>query len=130
MEDKSHKYRILYVDDEDANLRVFKYTFMREYEILTALSGPEALDILKKEHVDIIVTDQRMPKMTGTELLKEVVKDHPSIIRIMLTGFSDIEALVEAVNEVGIYKYLKKPWDRDHVHGVLKEALATQKSIP
>ncbi len=121
MTETSEKYRILYVDDEDANLRIFKYAFMREYEIETAMGGYEALKLLGTNRFDMIITDQRMPKMNGTELLKEVVKIDPDIIRIILTGFSDMEVLIEAVNDIGISKYLKKPWDKIHVTNVLKE---------
>ncbi len=109
------KYNILYVDDEEANLRIFKYTFNRDYNVFIATSGEEALEIIETNDIHLIVTDQRMPRMTGVDLLKLIVPKHPNIIRMILTGFSDIEALIEAVNEVRIHKYLRKPWNRDEL---------------
>lgn len=121
---KADKYNILYVDDEEVNLRIFKYAFRRDYNVLTALNGEEALNAMKDNHVHLIITDQQMPKMTGVELLKKVVPKNPNVIRMIMTGFSDVAALIQAVNEIGINKYLKKPWDRE----MLKETLDAELS--
>ncbi len=105
------KYNILYVDDEEINLRVFKSTFKKHYNVYTCLSGPEALDLLQTEKIDLIITDQRMPKMNGTELLGKIVPKHPNILRMIMTGFSDLEVIITAVNNFGIHQYITKPWE-------------------
>jgi response regulator RpfG family c-di-GMP phosphodiesterase len=120
----AEKYNILYVDDEESNLRIFKMTFKREYEVFTAISGLEAIEILKQHPIQLIVTDQKMPEMTGTEFLEKTLPDHPDVIRIILTGFSDIEAIVRAVNKANIYKYVTKPWNREDFKIIIDEALS------
>ncbi len=119
----TEKYKILYVDDEESNLRIFKMTFKRDYDIFTAISGLEAIEVLKHNPIQLIVTDQKMPEMTGTEFLEKTLPDHPDVIRIILTGFSDIEAIVRAVNKANIYKYVTKPWNREDFKIIIDEAL-------
>jgi len=118
------KYNILYVDDEESNLRIFRTTFKREFNIFLAVSGFEAIKILHQQAIHLIVTDQKMPEMTGTEFLEKTIPEFPNIIRIILTGFSDIEAVVRAVNKANIYKYVTKPWNREEFKVTLDEALA------
>ena len=113
------KYNILYVDDEEVNLRVFKYAFQKDYNVLTAVNGAEALEVMKDHEIHLIITDQRMPSMTGVDLLKRVVPKHPQIIRMIMTGFSDVGVLIDAVNDIGINKYLRKPWDRDDLKSTI-----------
>ncbi|PKP17103.1 MAG: hypothetical protein CVU06_13550, partial [Bacteroidetes bacterium HGW-Bacteroidetes-22] len=120
---KKIKYRILYVDDEEINLRVFKNTFEDEFEVYTALSGAEGLKIFQEQSIDLIITDQRMPEMTGIEFLKHVIDMNPEPNRILLTGFSDIDALSSAVNEGKIYQYINKPWDETELKPVIYQAL-------
>ncbi|MBK7427750.1 MAG: response regulator [Saprospiraceae bacterium] len=103
--------RILYVDDEMNNLVSMKATFRHDFKIYTAISGMEGLEFLKKEQVDIIITDQRMPEMTGVEFLEQVIKLYPDPVRILLTGYTDLQAVIDAVNKGKIYYYLNKPWD-------------------
>ncbi|MCU0439081.1 MAG: response regulator [Raineya sp.] len=119
----TEKYKILYVDDEESNLRIFKMTFKRDYEVFTAISGLEAIEVLKLNPIQLIITDQKMPEMTGTEFLEKTLPDHPDVIRIILTGFSDIEAIVRAVNKANIYKYVTKPWNREDFKIIIDEAL-------
>ncbi|MEM9982148.1 MAG: response regulator, partial [Bacteroidota bacterium] len=121
---KKH-YTILYVDDEETNLRIFRTAFKRDYQILLATSGQEAINLLRSNHVQLLITDQKMPEMTGTELLEAIMPEFPDIIRIILTGFSDIEAIVRAVNRSGIYKYITKPWDRGEMKLTIDKALET-----
>ncbi len=121
--DSTKRYNILYVDDEEANLRIFKYSFSREYNVFLALTGEEALEVIKSNDIHLIITDQRMPRMTGVDLLKMIVPKRPNIIRMILTGFSDVGALVEAVNVVGIHKYISKPWDRAQLKSIFEEEL-------
>lgn len=120
------EYTILYVDDEEINLSNFKNLF-REYNILTTINGEEALKILEQNTVQIIVSDQRMPKMQGTELLSIVAKKYPRVIRIILTGFSDIEAVKVAINQAQIFRYLNKPWDKEELRYTFSQALELYK---
>lgn len=102
---------ILAVDDEPANVRMLERLFRKEYRVLTATSGEEALDLLKRESVALIITDQRMPGMSGTELLRQSLRTNPGAMRIILTGYTDIDALIEAINTTRVYKFVGKPWD-------------------
>ena len=106
-----NKINILYVDDELNNLNAFKAALRLKYNVLTAISGEEAINILRKNPVDIIITDQRMPKMTGVEFLESIINEFPDPIRILLTGYTDINAVIDAINKGKIFHYLTKPWN-------------------
>ena len=121
--------KILYVDDENINLRSFRSLFRRKYQIFTALSGNEALEILEQEPIDILVTDQIMPNMTGLELLKIVSDKYPSIMLMILTGYSEMAVIKEAINECGVYSYLNKPWEKELLERTFDRALEHQKLI-
>jgi PAS domain S-box-containing protein len=103
--------KVLYVDDEEGNLTAFRATFRREFDVHVARSADEAMAILDREPMHIVVSDQRMPRCTGVEFLALVRERHPHCIRMLLTGYADLEAVVEAVNKGGIYSYCTKPWD-------------------
>jgi len=118
------KITILYVDDEENNLFSFKATFRIKYNVLTALSGDGALAILQKTLVHIIITDQRMPEMTGVEFLEKVLEKYPDPMRILLTGYADMDAVVDAVNKGKIFHYLAKPWDEDELDLTIQSAYA------
>jgi sigma-B regulation protein RsbU (phosphoserine phosphatase) len=122
---KEKKYSLIYVDDEETNLRVFKSNFRRFYKIHTAVTPFEAIEILKENDIQVIITDQRMPDMTGTEFLEKILPDYPDAIKIILTGFTDIEAIKDGINRCGIYKYITKPWNFDEMKAVLNKALET-----
>lgn len=113
------KIKVLFVDDEVNNTNSFRATFRRDFEVFTALSGKEGLELLRNNEIHIIITDQRMPEMTGVEFLVEVVKDYPDTIRILLTGYADINAVIEAVNKGNIYYYLNKPWDEQQLRIII-----------
>jgi two-component system, sensor histidine kinase and response regulator len=117
------QYTILIVDDEPANLRMVERLLRRDYQVLTATSGEEALEILAREAVDLIITDQRMPGMSGTELLRESMQTNPDATRIILTGFTDIESLIEAINTTQVYKFVSKPWDPVNLKSTIDYAL-------
>ncbi|HWP45520.1 MAG TPA: adenylate/guanylate cyclase domain-containing protein [Candidatus Limnocylindrales bacterium] len=120
------KYKILYVDDELQNLIVFQETFRKEYQVFTATSGEEGLNILRREKdIPLIITDQRMPHMTGIQLLEKTIPEFPDIIRMILTGFTDIEALIEAINTGQVYRYITKPWDERELRVTIKRGLET-----
>ncbi len=106
-------YKLLLVDDETANLRLLERLFSRDYDCLTASSGADAIRILEQHDVAIVITDQRMPEMTGIELLKRTAALRPHMVRILLTGYTDVEALVEAINCGLVYMYFTKPWNND-----------------
>jgi response regulator RpfG family c-di-GMP phosphodiesterase len=109
------KISILYVDDEENNLFSFKATFRIKYQVLTAISGNEALKIMETKPVHIIITDQRMPEMTGVEFLEKVLVKYPDPMRILLTGYADMGAVVDAVNKGKIFHYLAKPWNEEEL---------------
>jgi two-component system, NtrC family, response regulator AtoC len=117
------RYPILVVDDEQDNLDAFRFNFRKTFDILTATSGPEALSILAEKDVAVIVTDQRMPKMTGVELLREVRAKTPETVGIILTAFTDVDVLIESINLGHVYRYITKPWDAKEVRGVLQYAI-------
>ena len=116
-------YKILIVDDEPANLRTLARLFREDYEVLTAASGDEALALLGQHDVALLITDQRMPGMTGIELLKKTVPLRPRMVRIILTGYTDVDALVEAINCGQVYRYVAKPWNNDELRLTVKRAL-------
>lgn len=120
------KPKILVVDDEPDNLDLLYRTFHREYKVFRADSGPAALDLLTQEpDVAVIISDQRMPIMTGTEFLSLTAVQYPDIIRILLTGYTDVDDLVEAINSGKVFKYVTKPWEADHLKGIVRQALDT-----
>ncbi len=117
------KYSVLYVDDEESNLRIFKNTFRFDYKVLTAFSGKEGLRVLKEKDIDLIITDHRMPKMTGVQFLEIVAKQYPDPNRILLTAFSDYEVLQQAVNSGRIFQYVEKPWEEEKFKPIIDAAL-------
>ncbi|MEQ9232110.1 MAG: response regulator, partial [Cyclobacteriaceae bacterium] len=116
------KYEVLYVDDEEVNLRGFKANFRKFFKVHTSTSPAEAIEILKDNEIQVIITDQRMPEMTGTEFLEKILPDYPDVIKIILTGFTDIAAIQDGINRCGIYKYITKPWDFDEMKATLDKA--------
>lgn len=118
----TNKPRVLYVDDEQNNLNSFRANFRREYEVHTAISAQEGTEVLAREPIEIIVADQRMPGMTGVEFFESVVDDYPDCIRILLTGYADIEAVINAINKGQIYKFISKPWNDDTIRVAINNA--------
>lgn len=105
------KIRVLYIDDEMHNLNTFKAAFRKRYEIYTATGVLDARKILKSIEIPVIIADQRMPGTTGIEFFNSIKSAHPHAVRILVTAFSDVEALVDAINKGQIFRFLKKPWD-------------------
>ncbi|HEX8921635.1 MAG TPA: response regulator, partial [Pyrinomonadaceae bacterium] len=116
-------YKIMIVDDEPANLRLLERLFRRDHNVVTAGSGEEALRLLEQHDVALLITDQRMPGMTGIELLKRTAAFRPHTVRIILTGYTDVTALVEAINCGQVYKYVTKPWSNDELRLTVGRAL-------
>jgi response regulator RpfG family c-di-GMP phosphodiesterase len=122
------KIKIIYVDDEENNLVSFKATFRTKYDVLTAISAADAIKLLKNNvDVAIIITDQRMPNMTGVEFLHSIIDEYPLPMRILLTGYTDINALIEAVNLGKIHHYLSKPWNEEELDKCIQESYAQYK---
>lgn len=123
---QNNKPKLLVVDDEPDNLDLLYRTFHREYKVLRAENGPIALDILANEgDVAVIISDQRMPLMSGTEFLSLTATQYPDIIRIILTGYTDVEDLVDAINSGKVFKYVTKPWDDHELKAVVRQAVDT-----
>ncbi|MGA4472192.1 response regulator [Ectopseudomonas chengduensis] len=124
--------RILFVDDEERILRSLALQFRRHYEVLTESDPLRALQRLREEHIHVLVSDQRMPQMSGAQLLAEAREIAPNTLRIMLTGYSDLDAAVEALNNGGIFRYLTKPWDQQEMAFTLRQAaeLAVRQTQP
>ena len=116
---------LLLVDDEPDLLFSLEGLLRQRFHLFTATSGHEALDIVKQQTIQVIVSDQRMPGMTGDELLAQVARISPSTVRILLTGYADIQDVIRALNTGGVFRYLTKPWNLDELLDVLSEAAAT-----
>ena len=114
--------KILYVDDDEIMLENFKSMFSSRYEIITTDCPLKALKKLMSHDVQIIISDQRMPKMTGIELFTEILKTRPNPIRILLTGFNDLDVIIDAINQGHIYYYLRKPFSFDQMLKILINA--------
>src|SRR5579875_2296635 len=119
----AERIRILYVDDEVNNLAAFRATFRRDYDVFTAPHFDEAYQILEQEQpIHLVIADQRMPGMTGVEFLADIRKKYPDPLRVLLTAHMDMEALIEAVNEGRIYRYIRKPWNEAELHNTIHNA--------
>jgi type II secretory ATPase GspE/PulE/Tfp pilus assembly ATPase PilB-like protein/FixJ family two-component response regulator/predicted RNA-binding Zn-ribbon protein involved in translation (DUF1610 family) len=117
-------YKVLFVDDEEGVLNAMRRIFKQEnYTMLTASSGAEALELLQKEAVHVVISDHRMPGMTGADLLRKIKALYPQTIRIMLTGHADVNAIMGAVNEGAVYKFITKPWNDDDLRLTVSLAL-------
>ncbi|MEK7704956.1 MAG: ATP-binding protein [Myxococcota bacterium] len=114
---------ILYVDDEKPNRVVFQQSFAKRFRILVAASGAEALEVLEREAVGVLVTDQRMPDMPGNDLLNIAKEKYPNVIRVIVTAYSDLDPILRAVNEGLVARYIIKPWDRAELDKVLTWAV-------
>lgn len=123
IEKQSSKHTILIVDDERDNLDALERIFRKKYHVLKAINHREALEFLKTEHVSLIISDQRMPEMTGVELLEKSLAIQPDAIRILLTGYTDIESVIAAINSGQIYRYITKPWDPRELEMTVSRAI-------
>jgi len=121
---QSTKHAILVVDDEPEILYSLRGLLRMEFEVHTAESGHEAIRILQQQPIQVVMSDQRMPEMTGVELLNQVQGEYPDAIRMVFTGYSDIKAVIDAINQGRIFRYITKPWDPDELRAVLRQACA------
>jgi DNA-binding NtrC family response regulator len=119
--DAPAKHPILVVDDEEEILFSLRGLLRQEFELHTAQSGAEALEIMRRHVIHVVMTDQRMPQMTGVELLEQARSACPEAVRIVFTGYADIKAVIDAINRGQIFRYLTKPWDPDELVSALRQ---------
>ena len=130
VEDEDNRLKLMVVDDEPDNLDLLYRTFRKEFDVFKAENGFKALDILATEgEMAVIISDQRMPRMNGTEFLSRTVDRFPDTIRIVLTGYTDVEDLVEAINSGKVFKYITKPWNPENLKTVVTQASETYKLV-
>jgi response regulator RpfG family c-di-GMP phosphodiesterase len=120
---------VLVVDDEPANLRLMERVLRRYYTVLTANDGQAALEILKREKISVLLTDQRMPGMTGVELLQESLAINPDLVRMMITANTDNDTFAEAINKGGALRVIHKPWDPKQVLQFMNDAIAQRETV-
>ena len=116
------KQSILVVDDEPDIVDSLYDTFSDKYDVHKATNAKDAIEILAKNHIDLVISDQRMPETTGVELFEKMEKDHPQIGKVLLTGYADINAVVDGVNKGSIDKYITKPWDEIELKMTIENA--------
>ena len=116
-------FPVLYVDDEPQNLLTFRYALEDRFAVVTAQSGPQALEVLARNEVAVLVCDQRMPGMTGVEVCARAREQWPDVARIIMTAYSDLQAAVDAINQGHVFRYLTKPWRDEELSSVLDEAV-------
>lgn len=125
----SEKATILFVDDEERVLRSLEMLFRHRFKIYTTTDGNEAVDICRRDRVHVIVSDQRMPAVTGVEVLRRVREVSPNTMRLLLTGYSDLDAIVNSVNEGEIFRYLSKPWSAKEIVSIVNQAATIALSL-
>lgn len=113
---------VLYIDDEPHNLTSFRASFRREFNVFTAESAEEGRKILEQRLIHVILSDQRMPKMTGIEFFESILATFPDPIRILITGYTDINAVIDSINRGQVYKYLTKPWNENDIKNFIIKA--------
>ncbi|MFI5148134.1 MAG: response regulator [Bacteroidia bacterium] len=116
------KIKILYVDDETNNLVAFKALFRRDFDIQTASSAERGRTLMKEHTFHVILTDQRMPGTTGVEFLESILTEYPDPVRILITGYADIQAVISAINKGQVYRYISKPWDEHELRVSIEQA--------
>ncbi|MCB0762202.1 MAG: hybrid sensor histidine kinase/response regulator [Flavobacteriales bacterium] len=116
------KIKILYLDDEENNLTSFKAAFRRDYQIFTTTTAQEAVQILSENEVHIVISDQKMPNISGVEFFELIIPDFPDPVRMLLTGYADIEAVIDAVNKGQIFRYIAKPWNEQDLKITIENA--------
>jgi len=122
-------YKIMIVDDEPANLRLLERLFRQDYKVITAGSGEDALGLLAEHDTALLITDQRMPNMSGLELLRRTAALRPHMVRMILTGYTDVGTLVEALNSGLVYQYLTKPWSNEELRLTVTRAMQHYESV-
>jgi len=119
---KKGKPRVLYLDDEEDALTTFRFAYRREFQVFTTSNPDEARKIVKDENLQIILTDQRMPRETGVDFLESIIEKYPDPIRILVTGYSDIKAVIDSINKGRIFRYIQKPYPIEALRQVIQNA--------
>ena len=125
-----HNPFVLCVDDEPNILRTLHWMLHKEFNVLTAPDGPSALELLRKHDFDVIVSDQRMPGMIGSEFLRQACQLAPRAMRILLTGYSDMQALLKSINEGEVFRFVTKPWQNEELSRAVREAAEIARAKP
>ena len=120
----TEKANVLFVDDERQVLVALRALFRSQYQVFIANGGEEALEIIRREPIHVIVSDQRMPKMLGHELLHQVKEIRPSAVRLLLTGYSDLSAIIQSINEGEVFRFINKPWDNTEIRLTIENAVS------
>ncbi len=118
------KAKLLFVDDEERILNALRSVFRNQYNVFTASSGPEAMEFMKRFHPHVVISDQRMPEMTGVEFLRQVRDFAPHTVRILLTGYSDLASIVGSINDGEVFRFISKPWNNTEIQKTIGEAAA------
>jgi len=116
--------RVLYLDDEEPNLFSFKAAFRRDFEVHTCDEPHKAVRMLDEHEFHVVLSDQRMPRISGVEFFELIMPDHPDISRVLVTGYADTDAVVDAINKGQVYRFVSKPWNEEELRGVIKSAHA------
>ncbi len=117
------KHPVLYVDDEELALQTFRVQFCNDFTIYTAKTTEEAIQVLSEEEIAVMITDQRMPRISGVELLRQVMSTHPDVVRILITAYTDLEVVIQAINEGNVYRYVPKPYNEEEVRTTIRQAI-------
>ena len=120
----TRKHTLLVIDDEMDVCDSVHDLLRREFRVLKARSAEDGLKLMQDNEIHIIMTDQRMPKVTGVELLTKIYRGHPQAIRMLFTGYADLDSIIQAINQGHIFKFLKKPWQPDELEHAVREAAA------
>src|SRR5439155_4579511 len=118
----AQRHTLLVVDDEADVVQSVQDLLRLDYRVLGTTKAQEALQILENEEVHIVMSDQRMPEMTGVEFLRRIRGDHPDAIRLLFTGYADIKAVIDAINQGNVFRYITKPWDPDDLQAIIRQA--------
>lgn len=117
-----NKYSVLVVDDETEILQSLRGLLRLEYDVHTSQDPLEALNIFRRRPIHVVMSDQRMPQMTGAQLLSQMQEERPEVVRILFTGYADIQAVIDAVNEGRIFRYISKPWEPEELLALVRQA--------
>ena len=115
---------VLYLDDESHNLTAFRAAFRRDFQVHVTTEPTEAVRILREQPIEVIISDQKMPSLSGVEFFELIMPDNPDPVRMLLTGHADIDAVIDAINKGQIYKYISKPWNEAELKSLVEEAAA------
>mgnify|MGYP000890014176 CR=1 FL=1 len=120
--------RVLYLDDEEPNLFSFKAAFRREFEVHTCDEPHKAVRLLDEHNFHVVLSDQRMPRISGVEFFELIMPDHPDVSRILVTGYADTDAVVDAINKGQVYRFVSKPWNEEELRGVIRSGYDLNRS--